>query len=416
MSKGKFVGWTSLILMTVAAMQVIAQQDEGPILRPKNPPMPAVANPQAVCKFLSERMQSSLPQVPTLCSGTHEVSGYYEINVFTPKDVLEGEMRRSWSSALFQALEATVLEKSLNGACSAKELTCFVNVTDSFMARAGIHYRFILSKGDVSELQTLVKTFHGTEFSDPWYLTWWETLMTSKESEHPQSKENADLIGKMACEDYLHASAAAFRLRNKPPPSCYVLLTTYKAIYIEMAFSDFVGALVSNNLADLPKTVGRAFDGTAYDGQVILKSPYMSMADGTQQRVYYTIPLRDLEFLYEEIQSGTRSEASAHIILVSRYRGEGQTTMTSLFRSDQKDSLLFRDAAVVNVRFGQNNTVSLQTTDGAEWRMSEDNLLRCGVSPGSEISLFAVLEKPPALSVQRGGEPCRLDVAFVSGW
>jgi len=58
----------------------------------------------------------------------------------------------------------------------------------------------------------------------------------------------------------------------------------------------------------------------------------------------------------------------------------------------------------------------VQTTDGAEWRMSEDDLVRCGVSSGSDVSILVVPEKTPALSVQRGGKLCRLDVAFVSGW
>jgi hypothetical protein len=48
--------------------------------------------------------------------------------------------------------------------------------------------------------------------------------------------------------------------------------------------------------------------------------------------------------------------------------------------------------------------------------MSNDDLVRCGVSPGSNVSILVISEKTPSLSVQKGREPCRLDVAFVSGW
>jgi hypothetical protein len=361
-------------------------------------------------------MQSALPQVPTLCSGKQEVPGYYEISVFSPKDVLEGDMRRAWSSALFQTMEALVSEKSLKGACSSKEPICFVNVTDALMVRTGIRYELLLNQRTVSGVRSVVEAFHGTEFSDSWYFAWWDALMTSKESDRPESTEYAAVLGKTACEGYLQATAAAFRTRDKQPPSCSVLLATDKALYLEMSFSDLVGALVSNNLADLPMTIGRALDGTAYDGQVIVKSPWMNMTDGTEGRVYDTVPLHALEFLFEELHSGTRSETDSLSILVSRYRGEGQTTKSDLLRSDQKGSLIIRNAAVVTVKFGQDMTASLQTTDGAEWQVSNENLTRCGVSSGSEISILVIPEKSPSMSVQKHGETCHLDAAFESGW
>jgi hypothetical protein len=361
-------------------------------------------------------MQSALPQVPTLCSGKQEVPGYYDITVFSPKDALEGDMRRAWSSALFQSLEATVSEKSLNGACSTKEPSCSVSVSDSVLAREGIYYSIILDKGNISSVQAEVEAFHGKEFSDPWYLAWWATLMVGKESDHPKSKENAELIAKDACEDYVQANSTMFRSRNKPAPSCSVLLATDKAIYIELDFSDLFGALTSDTSVYFAKTIGRAFDQTGYDGQVIVKSPWETMSDGAEQRVYYTIPIPDLEFLSDEILSGARSEADSHVLFVSLYRGEGQTTKSELIRPDQKNELIFRNAAVVNVKFGQGNKVSLQTTDGAEWQLSEENLIRCGVSPGSGVTIIAAPAQPPSLSVQQNGQGCRLDAAFLGGW
>ena len=425
--KGRtIIGWTLVAFM--ATVQLMAQQGEVPILHPKTTSMKSPGNAQAVCKFISEHMQSKLPQSPTLCSATQERSGDFEINVFSPKDVLEGDMRRAWSSALFQTLEAIVSEKALNGACSAEEPMCFVSVTDSHLAKEGIRYRFISSKKDLDSMRVVVGALHGTEFSDPWYFIWWQNMMISKESEHPGSKGNADLIARGACEDYVQANAITASLRNKKPPSCSVLLATDKSVYIEVDtsyrtkwavdgdFHDDVGALLSNVYADLPKTIGRAFDSTGYDGQVVVKSPWTNLSDGPQERDYFTVSVRDLEFLYEEIQSGARSDADSHTLLVSRYRSEGQTTLTSLLRPDQEGSLVVRNAAIVATKSGQGNGASVQTTDGAEWRMSEDDLVRCGVSSGSDVSILVVPEKTPALSVQRGGKLCRLDVAFVSGW
>ena len=428
MLRKTMTGWALIIFIAIAAGQLMAQQGDGPILHPKTTSTKTSGNAQAVCKFISEHLQSKLPQSPTLCSATQEKPGDYEINVFSPKDVLESDMRRAWSSALFQTLEALVTEKSLDGACSLEQPICFVSVADSHLAGEGIRYRLILSKKDLDALRTIVEAFHGTEFSDPWYFAWWNDLMISKESEHLGSKGNAELIARGACEDYIQANTITATARNKKPPSCSVLLATDKAIYIEVDtsyrtkwavdgdFHDIVGALLSNVYADLPKTIGRAFDGTGYDGQVVVKSPWTNLSDGPQERDYFTVSVRDLEFLYEEIQSGVRSEADSHTLLLSRYRSEGQTTLTSLLRPDQEGSLIVRNVAIVTIKSGQGNTASVQTTDGAEWRMSEDDLVRCGISSGSDVSILDVPEKTPALSVQRGGKLCRLGVEFVSGW
>lgn len=407
-----------------ATLQLMAQQGEGPILHPKTTSTRPVGNPQAVCKFISEHMQSKLPQSPALCSATQEASGDYEINVFSPKDVLEGDMRRAWSSALFQTLEALVEEKSLKGTCSLEEPVCFVSVSDSHLTSEGIRYRLILSQKDLDALRTLVEAFHGTEFSDPWYFAWWNDLMISKESEHSGSKGNAELIARGACEDYIQANAINANLRNKKPPSCSVLLATDHSVYIEVDtsfrakwaidgdFHDIVGALLSNVYADLPKTIGKAFDSTGYEGQVVVKSPWTNLADGPQERDYFTVSLRDLQFLYEEIQSGARSELDSHTLLLSRYRSEGQTTLASLRRPDQEGSLIVRNAAVVTITHGQGNTTALQTTDGAEWLVSNEDLVRCRVSPGSDVTILVVPDKTPSFSRGR----CRLDAAFVSGW
>jgi hypothetical protein len=281
------------------------------------------------------------------------------------------------------------------------------------MAAENIRYRLLLSEALV------VSATNGNnfkDFSDTWYIMWWNSMMNSKESEHPQSKENAGLIAKDACDAFLRSTAKRFEMLNKPPPSCSVLLATDKSIYVELD-SDFIDALVSDNWDALPTIFGKAFDATSYGGQVIVKSPWMSMSDGTQRRIYFTFPLYALEFLFEEIQSGSRSEAESLITLVGDYRGEGQTTLTNLFDSDQKgNSLTLRNAGIAHIKFGQDNSALLQTTDGAEWQTTVQNLVRCGVLPDSEALILLLPDKPPSFSVDNGGSRCGLDVTFVRGW
>jgi hypothetical protein len=193
--------------------------------------------------------------------------------------------------------------------------------------------------------------------------------------------------------------------------------TSYKTKWaVDGDFHDIVRALLSNVYADLPKTIGKAFDGTGYDGKIVVKSPWTNLTDGPQERDYFTVSLRDLEFLFEEIQSGTRSEADSHSLLLSRYRSEGQTTLTSLLRPDQEGSLNFRSAAVVTIGFGQDDAVSLRTTDGAEWRISKQDMNRCDISPGSEVSIRAIPGRPVSLSTFKNGDSCKIGADFVTGW
>ena len=421
MRGGTIVGWALAAFMATA--QMMAQQGEGPLLHQKSAPTKASASAQSVCKFISEQMQSRLPQAPTLCSATQEASIDYKINIFSPKNVLEGDMRRAWSSALFKTLEALVTNESLKGACSLEKPICVVSVADSHLSGEGIRYRLFLSKKDLDRQRVLEETLHRAGLFNPWYILWWQYLMDSKESDRPQSKGNAELIARGACEDYIQANAKTTNTRSVRPPSCSVRLATDKSIYIEVEtpyrarwavdrdFQNIVGALLSNEYADLPTTIGRAFDNTSYEGQVIVKSPWTSLSDGPQERDYFTVEIRYLEFLYEEIQSGARSAADSHTLLLSLYRSEGQTTLNSLLRPDGEGGHI-RNAAIVTITRGQGNTASLQTTDGAVWLVSNKDLVRCGVIPGSEVSILALPERPVSISSGH----CRIDADFVTGW
>ena len=120
---------------------------------------------------------------------------------------------------------------------------------------------------------------------------------------------------------------------------------------------------------------------------------------------------------FEEIHSGSRSEAESHITLVGDFRGEGQTNLTSLFDSKQKgNDLTLRNAAVVHVNFGHDSSVLLQTTDGAEWRTTEQNFIRCGVYPGKGVEVLATPDRVRLSLLIMREQTCRLDVTFVRGW
>jgi hypothetical protein len=182
-------------------------------------------------------MNTSLPQVPTLCNAKQdEVPGFYDINIVSPKDVLEGDLRRAWSSALFQTLEQTVVQKSLHGACAASgtvadsiakaKTVCEVTISDALMSRHNVSYRIFLDSHLIDSTQMEVEVFHGTPLSEQWYLAWWENLLAGKESGYPGSVDNGRQIGLDACKDYVSAFAKRIESEGKTLPMCAVMLAT----------------------------------------------------------------------------------------------------------------------------------------------------------------------------------------------
>ncbi len=78
----------------------------------------------AVCSYLTGRLRADVPGVPTLCQpvavGARRGNGARPavvVSVFSPSEVLEGEMRRAWSTALFQAVQALFFQGSQEGVC-----------------------------------------------------------------------------------------------------------------------------------------------------------------------------------------------------------------------------------------------------------------------------------------------------------
>ncbi len=382
-------------------------------------PNASAASPQAVCAYIVGRMTTALPQQPTLCSGKQEKApGYYSISIFSPKNVLEGDARRAWSSALFQTLGDLVAEKSLNGACSTTPI-CIANISDAYMAQHNWRYKTILS-------QDLVSSMKGpswrVEFSEDWYLAWWQRLFTSfKESDISWSKENATQLGRSACEDYI----VALRKTNSelPIPTCSVMQANDKNIYIALDLADWAYTRIVSFVYEMPSTFGRAFDNTGYSGQVIIRSPWRRDG-GSPDRVYQIYPLRAIEFAYEEKESGTRGAGvaggmEAWRMLDSYFDIHGQTSENNF------DSSILANAAVIRYVTGPNDTVTVDMTDGAEWKISKESFDRCNLHTGDEIEISTLLllpdnttnlHGPPVLSTQKDAMYCKLTATFVKGW
>jgi hypothetical protein len=403
------------VLFSLVATLLLAASSQGQQV--KNQPNGSAASPQSVCAFIVGRMTTALPQQPTLCSGKQEQApGYYSISIFSPKNVLEGDARRAWSSALFQTLEDLVEEKSLNGACSTTPI-CIANISDAYMAQHNWRYKTILSK----DLVSITKgPSSRVEFSEDWYLFWWQMLLHAKESDNPRSKENATQMGKSACEDFI----AALRTMSSelPIPTCSVMLTNDKNIYIALDFADWIYTRFGDNVYELPPTFGRTFDNTGYGGQVTIRSPWTSDG-GSPDRVYQIYPLRAIEFAYEEKESGLRGEgisggAEVEHILEANFDIHGQTSGNNF------DSSMLANAAVVRYATGPEDTVIVDMTDGAEWKISKESFDRCNLRPGDEIAVSTLLisgntasfDGPPTLSTQKGAVYCKLTASFVKGW
>jgi hypothetical protein len=220
-----------------------------------------------------ERMTTSLRQVPTLCSAKESAPGWYEVSLFSSKDVLQGDNRRAWSMALFQTMQEIALQNPLNGTC-VETPKCFFKISDAYLSQHHLHYRVLLPQPNMFMLDS-------DPSSDDFYLGWWRVLLVGQESDRLGSKENAESVGKNACRDYVEAIAERFKLLNKPIPACSVLLATESLLYIVVDFPDLFNWLVAtppNNSDVLLGTIVRDFENTGYDGAVIFRSPWASTA------------------------------------------------------------------------------------------------------------------------------------------
>jgi hypothetical protein len=83
-------GWCAVFFFVA----LLASPMSGQKSKPAHPVSNA-ATPQQVCGFITGRMAAALPQSPTLCSRGRDSARFYEIDIFSPTDVLEGNLRRA---------------------------------------------------------------------------------------------------------------------------------------------------------------------------------------------------------------------------------------------------------------------------------------------------------------------------------
>jgi hypothetical protein len=363
-------------------------------------------------------MNSIVPQAQTHCYTKPGISpSYFYVYIYSPKNVLEGHMRRAWSSALFQTLEEMGNDNSLNGACT-EEPNCYISIADAYTEGHKWHYETSSMKEVESDNREFSGSSYGDQVSDSWYLSWWQRLVASKYSDSPGSKGNATELAETACGRYI----AALRRKHTETPYCSVMLANEQTIYIALDFKNISTPALADYTFELPSTVGKTLDNTGYDGQVILRTPWTDTDNGPM-RVYTTLPLKGIEFAFEERQSGMRDDLEAWSLLKSYFFETGQITRSRLYNGEKENSRT-RKAAVLRYLPGPSDTVTLDTTDGAEWMVSRGDFDRCKLSLEGEIQVSTQSisgntvshDGTPTITKQINGVPCSVPASFIQGW
>jgi hypothetical protein len=372
----------------------------------KRPP-PSLATPTAVCSFIAQEMAASVPQVPTMCAPKSADALQYELSVFSPTDVLEGKMRRAWSTALFLTAQALYSGGALNHICEqspAKRWSgCRLDVSDSYLSQNDLYYWLWTDPIALSEPSL-------DPSSDGWYFRWWELLMLEKKTSDPRagSKMNAESRGQAACKDYVRAVSPDALLIMKSVPTCSVLWATDSKMYAVVDFSNGALADFENWVEPLPSTFGQTFQTSAYAGAVIFRSPWSQSA--TPTRAYEMYPLRDIEFSWEEANSGVRDRVGAAFMLAGQAEA-GQTDRFSFGGSQPRGGgTVMRLAPTPGT-----SHITVDLTDGSEWTASTGDAVSCGLTIGREIILLVSTETPPKSIVFTAASVCE-DVKFLGAW
>jgi hypothetical protein len=375
-----------------------------------------------LCAFIAGKMQSEPSQVPTLCAPVRDTAvdpaalpGTLIVSVFSPTDVLEGKMRRAWSTALFQTAQALFFDGALSGACEASR--CDLHVSDASVSEEGLYYSL-----DSLLCQTgLAKRFLGGNVaSDDTYRWWWGFLIGGRKPRHPEymSTGNAEMIAKDACKDFkdeVREENALPEVREEnalPVPGCTLMLATNSKVYVALDFPDWVYSSTANYDWLLPDTFGRAFDGTAYDGDVILKSPWPDAGE----RGYWMFGLDNLEFLWEEVHAGVRSGVDAGAkVMLDRTPGLQERH----YPLNPEMEVNGFSAVVTMAPVPGTSGVLLDLTNGSEWSVTNEDAAQCNLGVGTEA--FVGLPDTEAAHHGKQGSldisgKCHIPAVFVQGW
>jgi hypothetical protein len=359
----------------------------------------ARSNADDVCSFIVGKIRQALPDVPTICHvGETSNSLRYDVTVFSTVDVLQGKLRRAWSTALFDATQDLFYGTALGGTChaSSERIKCKVSFSDSEMARSwGRHY-------SVSSVPGMEKGLYGDPSSDEWYRNWWG--MSGEKFEHSGSQGSAEWAGEKACELYLdalrHDPLSSLKPKDMPIPTCSVLVATDSIVYILVDFPASTTPKLLNYSDHLSETFGRVFSELPYKGIVTFKGSWRDYGDGPK-RDMLSFQLRDLEFLFDEVHSGSRSAREADYLSVS----DGQSDKYTL---TEHASLGW----VVNVAPKSDGRSLVKLTGGSQWSVPQT----CQLNVGDNL----VLSYPPDgkygfLNITQHVQ-CNSEPEFVGSW
>jgi Trypsin-like peptidase domain len=359
------------------------------------------AGAEDLCSFITHKMQLALPQVPTLCTpvAPYVLPGGSVVSVFSPTDVLEGKMRRAWSTALFRTAQGLFFGGMFNGACeSAPAPTCELLVSDSSLSRSGMYYRLD------TPVSLAERILAGDPASEGVYDLWWQLLEAGKTSEDPErmSKGGAEAGAQVACREFRKAFPEALA-SVFPAPACSAILATDNSVYIVLDFPNILDAALVNNAWPMLDAFGKAFDETGYEGEVIFKTPW----SGSGARLYRMYSLREIEFWWEEAHAGVTDKADAALNLHESAE-EGQ---------EDKDNFpaTVRYSAVVSVTsVPSSRLVLVDLTDGSEWSFPADTEPGCDLVPGAMVLEAKPME--PNASPRATYRTCNSIGTFVQGW
>jgi hypothetical protein len=127
----------------------------------------------------------------------------------------------------------------------------------------------------------------------------------------------SNYLATSACEKYARDFGTRYRPFRRSLPDCSVMLATDKKVYLVMTFKDWIDARDATVPGDLARTIGQTFAAKGYEGEVIVKSDWFGSSPDIQ-RVYVSYSLSSLEFAYQEMTSGVRTESAAIILLGDR--------------------------------------------------------------------------------------------------
>jgi S1-C subfamily serine protease len=373
-----------------------------------------------VCAFLINKITESLPQVGTLCERNQAVTKQDVVSIFCPRPVLAGALRRAWSTALFQALQATAIE----GPC---QQGCRISISDSRMETSSFRYEIFVSRERQTRAEGILERLGGFR-SDQGYLFEWAQLLNGTTLGYVLNENNAKSLGNSACQTYLQLlrgnSLLSDRIRNSPDnfprlPSCSVMMTSPSAIYIVVDFpSNFMSifSYFSEPLATAFSSLG------AYDGAVIFRGPWDLANDGTRQRRYTQYSLHWLGFIHDEVVSGLRTVPESMLLLDDSWvQTPGQQSADPLFGTDAKPGAsITRDSAVVRIISGvthsQSGSARVQLTDGSEWSFQAGTEGDCKVSAGDDVTIYATKSDDGGTIAVLRNATCNVHADFEGPW